>query len=118
MPPPDHRRPFPDEAHEDVATWVEEAIADLADGFLLLGTLFELHDGAAADLGISQADLGDSLLLVGVLFELLDQAVLDLATAAAERAQLRADHDALVARVANVESALAALSNPPSEPGA
>jgi hypothetical protein len=104
MPPPDHRHPFPDEAHEDLAVWVEEAISDLADSFLLLGTLFELHDGARSDIGINQADLGDSLLLVGVLFELLDQAVLDLAAGATERAQLRADYDALAARVASLEA--------------
>lgn len=104
MPPPDHRRPFPDEAHEDIASWVEEAVSDLADSFLLLGTLFDLTDGTRADIGTSQADLGDSLLLVGVLFELLDQAVIDLADAATARVQLRADYDALAARVAALEA--------------
>jgi hypothetical protein len=116
MRPPSNRRAFPDRAHEDLATWVEEAIAgmdtgraDLADSFLLLDTLFTLSDNARTDIGISQADFGDSLLLVAVLFGLVDQSRADVVTAMNERNQLRADYDALTARVA-------ALEAPPTPP--
>ena len=101
MPPPEQRRPFPDKAHEDLATWVEETLSDLADSFLLLDTLFGLQDGTRGDVGVNASDIGDSLLLVDVLFGLLDQAV-------ADNTLLRADLAALRQRVAALE--------PPPEP--
>ena len=50
MPPPSNRRPFPDKAHEDLARWVEETIADAGDGFLLVDVLFNLLDAATAQI--------------------------------------------------------------------
>jgi len=48
MPPPSNRSPFPDKAHEDLARWVEETVANSDDGFLLVDTLFALLDAATA----------------------------------------------------------------------
>lgn len=86
MPPPEKRHPFPDDAHENLARWVEETIAaqktsraDIDDAFLLVDTLFSLSDAARGDIGIGASDVGDSLLLIDVLFSLLDQAVADIA---------------------------------------
>jgi hypothetical protein len=74
MPPPSNRKPFPDKAHEDIARWVEETVANLNDSLLLVDTLFQLNDAARNETGANQSDVGDSLLLVDVLFGLLDAA--------------------------------------------
>jgi hypothetical protein len=50
MPPPSNRKPFPDKAHEDLAKWVEETVANSDDGFLLVDTLFSLLDAATAQI--------------------------------------------------------------------
>lgn len=67
MPPPEQRQPFPDEAHEYLAIWVEENLAEIRT---------------------SRADVGDSFLLVDVLFDLLDQALSDIAALQAQVAAL------------------------------
>lgn len=79
MPPPNNRRPFPDKAHEDLAQWVEETVANLDDSLLLVDTLFGLNDNARNDAGHSRGDINDSLLLVDVLFTLLDAATVQIA---------------------------------------
>lgn len=48
MPPPSNRRAFPDEAHENLARWVEETVANSDDSLLLVDTLFALLDAATA----------------------------------------------------------------------
>jgi len=57
MPPPSNRSPFPDKAHEDLARWVEETVANSDDGLLLVDTLFSLLDAATAQI----AELADRL---------------------------------------------------------
>lgn len=54
MPPPSNRRAFPDRAHEELAQWVEETVAENRSN------------------SNNRADIADSLLLVDVLFTLLD----------------------------------------------
>jgi hypothetical protein len=100
MPPPSNRRPFPDKAHEDLARWVEETLANLDDSLLLVDTLFSLNDAARTETGANQADVGDSLLLVDVLFSLLDAATTQIS--------------ALSARVAALEPALFTNEESPS----
>lgn len=56
-----------------------------------------------ADLENRRADVDDSLYLADVLFDLLDGALADVAAAATERQQLLDALDALTARVAALE---------------
>lgn len=91
MPPSSNRRKFPDEAHEALATWVEETIADL---------------------GANKADVGDSLLLVDTLFQLSDGARSDIGSGAAERGQLQQRITVLESQVADLLARVAALERP------
>lgn len=79
MPPAKNRKPFPDKAHEDLAQWVEETVANVDDSLLLVGTLFDLSDATRTEATSSQGDVDDSLLLVDVLFSLLDAATAQIA---------------------------------------
>ena len=65
MPPPSNRRAFPDKAHEDLAVWVEETLADLK----------ATKTDVATTRGNSNqhgADISDVLLLIDALFGLID----------------------------------------------
>ena len=73
MPPPEGRKPFPDLAHEQLAGWVEEQIADLKATKVDVAT----NKGNSSQHG---ADIGDVLLMIDALFGLVD----DLMTRVAE----------------------------------
>jgi len=68
---------------------------------------------AIADLNNSRSDVDDSLYLADVLFDLLDGALADSAAATAVQQQLRADLDALTARVTALESAALTVQESP-----
>ena len=91
MPPPSNRPPFPDKAHEDLARWVEETIADL---------------------GTTRADVGDSLLLADTLFTLVDQTFADIDAGGTARGQLQARITDLEGQVADLLARVAALEQP------
>lgn len=91
MPPPEQRQAFPDKAHEDLATWVE-------DSFQAIDT--------------TQADVDDSLWLVDIAFGLLDDALTDITTGTAARGHLQDRIADLEATVADLAARVAALESP------
>ena len=91
MPPPSQRRKFPDEAHEAIAVWVEEAIANL---------------------GTTRSDVADSLLLADTLFSLIDQTLTDIGTGVTQRGQLQQRITVLEGQVADLLTRVAALEQP------
>jgi hypothetical protein len=80
--PPFNRKKYPDHAHEDLATWVEEnfeatqtAQADAEDSLMLVDVAFLLLDDAIAAADVSKRDADDSLMLLDVAFTLLDDLI-------------------------------------------
>lgn len=98
MPPPTDRHPFPDGAHEALAQWVEETVADNDDALWLVDVLFDL----AGQLLDQRDALAGQLQAIGWRID-----------AVKIRADTALDNtDALQQQVADLTARLAALEPP------